>query len=181
MFKNKKIIGIISVLVLSVAAWFAFGFFGIHKAFLDDEVSEDGPIFASGAEIDQSEDSVDESTPDEPVNDVETTSAPAVQTSATGSFSGLKNYSVSGIANVLTDGNQSFLRFEEDFSASNGPDLKVYLRSEGGEFVNLGNLKGNIGSQNYEIDSSVDLDVFNKVEIWCERFSVGFGSATLKG
>ena len=50
------------------------------------------------------------------------------------------------------------LRFE-DFSATNGPDLHVLLAenpaptssSELGNYLDLGSLKGNIGSQNYEI------------------------------
>jgi hypothetical protein len=48
-----------------------------------------------------------------------------------------------------------------------------------GDFVSLGDLKGNIGDQNYEIPTDVDLEEFSTVEIWCERFGVGFGSATL--
>jgi len=55
----------------------------------------------------------------------------------------------------------------------------VYLRAANGDFVNLGELKGNLGDQNYEIPAGVDLAEFNTVEIWCERFSVGFGSAVL--
>ena len=73
---------------------------------------------------------------------------------------------------------QRFLRFE-NFVSDNGPDLKVYLRAANGEFISLGDLSGNIGDQNYEIPVDVDLSVFSQVEIWCERFSAGFGFATL--
>ena len=75
---------------------------------------------------------------------------------------------------------QRFLRLE-NFVSDNGPDLKVYLRADNGEFISLGDLTGNIGDQNYEIPVGVDLDVFRNVEIWCERFSAGFGVATLAG
>ncbi len=96
-----------------------------------------------------------------------------------GAFSGESRYEIVGRADVLNDGSeQRFLRFE-DFSSDNGPDLKVYLRAENGDFVSLGELKGNIGSQNYEIPVDVDLSVFSEVQIWCERFGVNFGSAFL--
>ena len=53
----------------------------------------------------------------------------------------------------------------EDLATSNGPDLFVYLSAnafdgeEGvfdDDYVNLGRLQGNIGSQNYEIPAHVD-------------------------
>ena len=108
---------------------------------------------------------------EEPVNEI--------FTAASGSFSSLNGYSVSGDALVLSNGTeQRFLRFE-NFVSDNGPDLKVYLRAADGSFVSLGDLSGNIGDQNYEIPVDVDLSVFSNVEIWCERFSAGFGVATL--
>ncbi len=104
-----------------------------------------------------------------------------IVTLASGSFSSLNGYSVSGDASVLNNGTeQRFLRLE-NFVSDNGPDLKVYLRADNGEFISLGDLTGNIGDQNYEIPVGVDLDVFRNVEIWCERFSAGFGVATFAG
>ncbi|MDH4144722.1 MAG: DM13 domain-containing protein [Acidimicrobiia bacterium] len=105
---------------------------------------------------------------------------PAVIVTVTsGTFSGVSRYEITGEALVLNNGtDQRFLRFE-NFESSNGPDLKVYLRAEDGSFVSLGELKGNIGSQNYEIAPDVDLSVFSTVQIWCERFGVEFGSAEL--
>lgn len=102
-----------------------------------------------------------------------------IVTIASGQFRGLNNYSVSGNAQVLGNGtDQRFLRFE-NFAADNGPDLKVYLRAANGDFISLGDLSGNIGNQNYEIPAGVDLSIYNSVEIWCERFSSGFGTASL--
>ncbi|MEM7142994.1 MAG: DM13 domain-containing protein [Actinomycetota bacterium] len=104
-----------------------------------------------------------------------------VVTIASGDFSSLNSYSVSGDALVLNNGTeQRFLRFE-NFDSDNGPDLKVYLRAENGDFISLGDLSGNIGNQNYEIPVDVDLSVYDTVQIWCERFSRGFGEATLSG
>lgn len=96
----------------------------------------------------------------------------------------------SGTANLysLPDGTH-VLRFE-DFRTTNGPDLVVYLArhpspvsardvTDGG-FVSLGGLKGNVGSQNYEIPAGTDVSDFNSVVIWCELFGVLFSPAALE-
>ena len=89
-------------------------------------------------------------------------------------------HKVSGKVIVLEDGGKRYLRFE-NFESTNGPDLKVYLSVDdsAGDYVSLGELKGNIGNQNYEISEGSDLEKYDKVLIWCERFSVLFGSAEL--
>ena len=48
-----------------------------------------------------------------------------------------------------------------------------------GDFVDLGDLKGNIADQNYELTDEVDLSRHTTVYIWCVRFSVAFGAAAL--
>ena len=52
-------------------------------------------------------------------------------------------------------------------------------RRDGGDFVDLGALKGNKGNQQYEIGADGGLDRFDTVVIWCRAFSVGFAAATL--
>lgn len=76
------------------------------------------------------------------------------------------------------------------FETSNGPDVRVYLiaapdagdsetvKSAG--FVELGKLKGNIGDQNYDVPSELDLNKYQAVTIWCNRFGVNFGTAPLR-
>ena len=106
---------------------------------------------------------------------------------SSGSFIGLEHPAV-GQAMILSDGQQRFLRFE-DFETDNGPDLFVYLVADAGaegdrglfddDFVNLGPLAGNIGDQNYEVDIDLDLDRYNTVVIWCDRFNAAFGAADL--
>jgi hypothetical protein len=95
-----------------------------------------------------------------------------------------------GKALVLeTPGGRRFLRFE-GFETSNGPDLVVYLSAKepagpedwhgyDGDFVDLGPLKGNVGSQNYEIPEGTDLDRYSTAVVWCRRFTVGFAAAVL--
>ena len=99
-----------------------------------------------------------------------------------------RSHPTEGVAVVLNDGTQQrFLRFE-DFATDNGPDLNVYLSSapadaSAGEFdddfVDLGDLQGNIGAQNYEIPTDVDLSHHSTVVIWCVRFRAAFGAAEL--
>jgi hypothetical protein len=48
------------------------------------------------------------------------------------------------------------------------------------DFVELGKLKGNIGSQNYDVPSGVDLARYGTAVIWCKRFSVPFGAASVR-
>lgn len=168
---------------MAFVAWLAFGFFGIHTAFIDDEVAEDIPEFGSAEaaailDSDDFKEAMVEAEADATTADDEMMPGEIV-TQFSGDFSGNSRYDIVGQALVLNDGSEErFLRFE-NFESNNGPDLKVYLRAEDGEFVSLGDLKGNIGDQNYVIPTDVDLTVFSSVEIWCERFGVGFGQAEL--
>lgn len=121
-----------------------------------------------------------------------TTTAPAepvIVTLASGSFID-RDHPGTGTAVVLNDGTeQRFIRFEDDFATDNGPDLFVYLSRgvdadspEGqfdDDFINLGELKGNQGSQNYEIPVGVDLSEYDTVSVWCRRFSSLFTAADL--
>jgi len=105
-----------------------------------------------------------------------------------GSFKGLA-HETKGLAAVyqLADGKRT-LRLTE-FETSNGPDVHVYLVAapdttdsdmvKQAGFVDLGSIKGNIGDQNYEVPTSVDLHKYRSVSIWCARFGVNFGSAAL--
>jgi hypothetical protein len=79
----------------------------------------------------------------------------------------------------LADGTD-ILRLE-NFKATNGPDLYVYLSTDktNADIVTLGRLKGNIGNQNYLIPAGTDITKYNTALIWCRAFSVIFGSAQL--
>jgi len=87
----------------------------------------------------------------------------------------------------LADGKR-ILRLS-NFETSNGPDVHVYLVAaevakdnaivERAGFIDLGSLKGNKGDQNYEIPANADLNKYKSVSIWCARFGVNFGAASL--
>ncbi|MEM9464935.1 MAG: DM13 domain-containing protein [Actinomycetota bacterium] len=187
---------------LVVLGYLAFGVFGIHTAFIDDEVNEDVPVFASGAgasglpsdamtdeeAAEMNDFMADAGTPVEvEADEGAPMDAPEIVVEAAGTFID-RSHPAEGIAEVLGDGTgQRFLRFE-DFATDNGPDLNVYLSTAApdapagefdDDFVDLGDLKGNIGPQNYEIPADVDLDRYTTVVIWCVRFGVAFGAAEL--
>jgi len=110
--------------------------------------------------------------------------APAANavTLATGTFTGADSFHRAfGTARVLELSDGSRMLRLESFTATNGPDLFVYLSTDrtAADFVNLGELKGNLGDQNYNIPSGTDLARHRFVLIWCRAFSVLFGSAEL--
>jgi len=92
----------------------------------------------------------------------------------------------SGTARLVeTTAGERLIRFDEDFQVINGPDLFVWLTEDpqgkpGAGYLDLGRLKGNIGSQNYAIPDDVDPSVYKGVIVWCKAFSVLFGRATLQ-
>ncbi|MFY1624933.1 DM13 domain-containing protein [Micromonospora sp. WMMD723] len=75
---------------------------------------------------------------------------------------------------------------------SNGPDLRVWLSDQpvrtgragwhvfdDGRRAELGRLKGNRGDQAYAVPAGTDLAALTSVTIWCQRFAVSFGAASL--
>ena len=101
-----------------------------------------------------------------------------------GNFIGVNDgiHNAEGLAKVIPIDDASVILRLEDFKATNGPDLYVYLSTDNSasDFVNLGRLRGNIGNQNYDIPEGTDLSRYDTVLIWCKAFSVLFGSAELK-
>jgi hypothetical protein len=110
----------------------------------------------------------------------------------TGQFRGVDSFHKgSGTATVYDLGSAGgkVLRLA-DFRVINGPDLRVLLSNapnprshsdlDDAGYVELGKLKGNIGSQNYDIPSSVSLADVQSVVIYCNPFRVVFSVATLE-
>jgi Electron transfer DM13 len=162
------------IAVILIAAVAGFLWFRPDRLITDDPVSEAVPGVPAG-EVEQ---------PGEAM-----AGAGGPDLLARGRFISLE-HTTRGQALVLeTAGGRRFLRFE-GFETSNGPDLVVYLSAKepagpddwhgyDQDFVDLGVLKGNVGSQNYEIPKSTDLDRYSTAVVWCRRFTVGFAAAVL--
>lgn len=113
------------------------------------------------------------------------------KTLETGTFHG-KVHQTSGRATIYQEADGKLILRLTDFKTSNGPDVHViliaatdaddnanFLKSDT-QRVELGNLKGNEGDQNYEIPAGTDLGKFRTVSIYCERFNANFGAAPLE-
>jgi hypothetical protein len=157
--RNKWILALIGVPALAVA-WWAFR---PEKLFINQKVSEAAPAALSSEP--------------EPLY--------------TGKLEG-KIHQTSGRATIYKnkDGKE-YMRLS-DFTTSNGPDVHVILvRAEDKaleqeivkgdlQHVELGTLKGNQGDQNYDLPAAVDLNQYQAVAIYCERFHAIFGVARLE-
>lgn len=106
---------------------------------------------------------------------------------ASGTFHGIA-HDTEGSATIYQFPNgKRVLRFT-DFETSNGPDVQVFLAEAADAndnetvkagYFSLGRIKGNKGDQNYELPDDLDLSKYHSVVIWCNRFSVNFGTAPL--
>src|SRR5918996_2821368 len=118
------------------------------------------------------------------VNDNMATIGEDISTTYSGTFVGVNDgiHNAEGMAKVIRLDDASMILRLENFKATNGPDLYVYLATDksASDFVDLGRLKGNIGNQNYEIPEGTDFSRYDTVLIWCKAFSVLFGSAELE-
>ena len=158
-FSRPKWILIAVGLPILFAAWWAFR---PEKLWINQKVSEPAP-FASNTDP---------------------------QPLYTGRLEG-KAHQTSGRATIYkaTDGSL-YLRLT-DFTTSNGPDMHVVLAQSDDknltreiakgqlDSVEVGPLKGNRGDQNYDLTASVDLQKYNAVAIYCERFHAIFAVARL--
>ena len=155
----------------------ALALFEPWKLVIDDRVDEAAPAAAPAAAP---------VVPDTPAAPVE----PVVL--ARGELISHEHESTGSVAVLeLPDGSR-VLRLE-DLSTSNGPDLQVWISDapviegrdgwhvfDDGRHLDLGDLKGNIGSSNYPLPPEADLTQLSSVSIWCERFAVSFAAAALQ-
>ncbi len=126
------------------------------------------------------------------VVDEEVTLVASDEVIGTGTFSGVDEWHQGqGTATLVRlESGDIEIRFE-GFEVTNGPDLEVWLSNHefprengdvsGGEWIDLGRLKGNVGSQAYILPADADLELVKSVTIWCEQFGVLFASASLVG
>jgi hypothetical protein len=95
-----------------------------------------------------------------------------------------------GAATLLRAPDGTLIVRISDLATSHGPDVRVYLlgapSAQGREelraagFVDLGPLKGNVGSQNYTVPPGTNLSEIKSVSVWCRRFGVNFTAAVLQ-
>jgi hypothetical protein len=188
MNRTRWIVGGAAVAVVVLVA---FAVFRPDKLVVDQRVDEqlDDDVAAAIDQLDEpgvTDPGAGDAAPDDAAaDDAATTSTvpegPVV--TAVGGFGSHNDYTVTGTAAVVTQVDGSRQLVLQELMSDNGPDLQLYLSPvTGGQVdggVKLGPLKGNLGTQAYDLPPEVDLAQVSTVVIWCERFSRAFGSATL--
>jgi len=181
--RNRRVVaGLVAAIVVGVIV-FVLAYFQPQKLFIDDHVDEPFPVAGARPAPEPSAGTV------AAIPDLSSTAPAAPVAERRGTFIS-REHSTSGTAGLyrLSDGRR-VLRLE-GLHTSNGPALFVYLSAnpangpEGAfddSYHDLGELKGNIGSQNYEIPADVDPGQYQSVVIWCDRFDAAFGAADLVG
>jgi hypothetical protein len=101
-----------------------------------------------------------------------------------GKFIGVNDgiHNAEGLAKMIRLDDANMILRLENFRATNGPDLYVYLATDNSasDFVDLGRLKGNLGNQIYDIPEGTDFSRYDTVLTSCKAFSVLFCNAKLE-
>lgn len=94
-----------------------------------------------------------------------------------GNFRGLSNHVTTGTAEIAADGVQLLA----DFTFDGAPDPKVALGRDGvyDPATLMGPLQSNTGASRYALPAGINPDNYNEVWIWCERFNVPLGVASV--
>ena len=69
-----------------------------------------------------------------------------------------------------------------DFDVDPGPGVVVYLARDErntGDVIELGDLKGNVGDQQYTVPADADLSSYDTVILWCVPFTTRIAVAPL--
>ncbi len=168
---NKKPIFLVGAgLALAATAYL------LSPLFYDRVVAEPPPALVREASVPMASSST-------PVTTATSTSTPMTPPLATrGSFVGVLGHQATGTVLRVRTATEDLVYLEEDFVATNGPDLFLYLGKDGeiDKSKRLGALKGNKGSQAYQIPLDWAVEGHDEVWIWCRAFSVPFAWAELR-
>ncbi len=103
------------------------------------------------------------------------------QVLASGKFQGKSGHSASGGVSLVKTANGTLVVLEPDFKFDGAPDPKLGFGKNGYvKSTQFSKLKSNSGKQTYEIPSTVDPTDYTEVWVWCEKYSVPLGVATLE-
>ena len=100
---------------------------------------------------------------------------------ATGTFEGRSDHITTGRVTLEKTDTGYQLSFAGDFSLDGAPDPVVALGNGETFFAanKLGSLKNKTGGQTYTLPASFTPGQFSEVYVWCEKFNVPLGVATL--
>ena len=103
------------------------------------------------------------------------------QTIATGTFSGRSDHVTTGSVSIVKNETGYQLVFADNFSLDGAPDPIVGFGNNGQFELNskLGALTKKNGQQTYQLPADFSPAQFTEVYVYCEKFSVPLGVATL--
>ncbi|MEM7770336.1 MAG: DM13 domain-containing protein [Cyanobacteria bacterium P01_E01_bin.6] len=92
-----------------------------------------------------------------------------------------------GTATIVNENGQKYVELSGSFSTASGPAVYIVLHRNSSvarninqqDYVTLAPLQNTSGAQRYRIPDNVDLNAYNSVAIWCERFNITFGYAAI--
>lgn len=97
-----------------------------------------------------------------------------------GSFKGINGQSSQGDILIVKIDGKNYVRLEDNFSVTNGPDLQLGLGNDNSVKELIGGLKANSGGQNYLIPDNLDINKYSQVFIHCRAFKYSFAVADLQ-
>lgn len=109
-------------------------------------------------------------------------SAIAKSSATSGTFTGASDHiTTGGVQIVKTADGGAVVILDSDFSLDGAPDPRVGFGTDGTfvEASDLGELQNISGVQVYVVPPTVNVDDFNEVYIWCLKFGVPLGVASL--
>jgi hypothetical protein len=101
---------------------------------------------------------------------------------ARGSFTGADGHAGSGTATVIDRPGEGRVLTFTRFDVDPGVDVDVFLSAspeDVSDRIELGDLAGNVGDQQYEIPAAADLRRYSNVILWCNPFTVRIAVADL--
>ncbi len=99
-----------------------------------------------------------------------------------GEFSGRSEHVNTGGVTLSKHESGYTVELGKNFFLDGAPDPKVGFGING-EYIDgtlIGVLESNTGAQTYRVPAHLNAEVFTEVFIWCEKFGVPLGVATLK-
>lgn len=99
-----------------------------------------------------------------------------------GKIKGASGHTTTGTVAIVRDGGSVKVVFSDDYTLDNAPDPYVAFGSaskfaKGTDFAKMSSTRG---GQTYKVPGSLDASKYDAVWLWCKRFGVPLGYATLK-
>lgn len=99
---------------------------------------------------------------------------------ASGSFEGRSDHETTGTVTVKQTADGVVVVLEDDFHLDGAPDPKLGFGRDGYDpATQFSELESNDGRQEYTVPAEIDPRQYNEFWVWCERFSVPLGVASL--